>query len=348
MTHEATASPLRTIDKGPAMNSARTDAPPYAPGGAAWTRSAGRIALPLTAVGFGGSPLGGMPGGSGAEGSEDDPVDLVSSVLNSPIGVIDTSNGYGGGESERRIGRALAATGAHDTLVITKVDAEGGDYSGDRVRASVEESRRRLGIDHFPLVHLHDPEFHDFDELTGPGGAVEALVDLRDRGEVGAIGVAGGHAPTGARYVELGVFDAVLVHNRLTLVDRSAESLVQDAASRGMVVFNAAIYGGGILAAPDRFTTYAYREASPEVLDAIAAMAAACERHGVDLATAALQASLREPLVDCTLVGMSRPERITSTLEAAARPVPDDLWEELDSLRPGPEHWVDAAERTGS
>lgn len=325
------------------MNPARTDAPSYSPGGETWQRTAGRIALPLTAIGFGGSPLGDMPEGPGDEGSEDGPVDLVSSVLTSPIGVIDTSNGYGGGESERRIGKALAATGAHDTLIITKVDAKDGDYSGDRIRASVEESRRRLGIDHFPLVHLHDPEFHDFDELTGPGGAVEALVDLRDSGTIGAIGLAGGHAPTGARYMELGVFDALLVHNRYTLVDHSAEALVQDAASLGMVVFNAAIYGGGILAAPDRFTTYAYREASPEVLEAIAAMAAACERHAVDLGTAALQASLRDPLVDCTLVGMTRPERIASALEAAARPIPEQLWEELESLRPGPEHWVDAA-----
>ena len=47
-------------------------------------------------------------------------------------------------------------------VVATKVDPVGADYSGARVRASVDESRARLGIDVLPLVHLHDPEGHDF------------------------------------------------------------------------------------------------------------------------------------------------------------------------------------------
>lgn len=325
------------------MDTVVTRSPAHASGGPGWERSAGRMALPVTAIGLGGAPLASMPEVLGYEVPEDRAVDLVEAVLASPLGIIDTSNGYNDGESERRIGRALARSGPTDTIVVTKVDARDGDYSGARVRTSVTESRERLGIDHLPLVHLHDPEFHDFDQLTGPGGAVDALVAMRERGEIGAIGVAGGHAPTMQRYVDLDVFDALLVHNRLTLVDRSAQTVVEEAASRGMAVFNAAIYGGGILAAPgSERTTYAYREAHPAVLEAIALMAAACERHGTDLGTAALQASLREPLVDCTLVGMSRPERLRSALESAAAPLPEALWEELAALRPAPEHWIDA------
>ncbi|UQN28781.1 aldo/keto reductase [Brachybacterium kimchii] len=285
-----------------------------------------------------------MPAVLGYEVPSDRAVDLVERVLTSPVGVIDTSNGYNDGESERRIGRALANIGpASGTLVVTKVDAERRDYSGDRVRASVRESQERLGMDHLPLVHLHDPEFHDFDDLSGPGGAVRTLLQLKEEGVIGAIGVAGGHAPTISRYVELGVFDALLVHNRLTLVDRSAERLFERAASRGMAVFNAGIYGGGILASPEAGrSTYAYRPASPAVLEAIASMHAACIRHGIPLATAALQASLREPTVDCTLVGMSRPERLEATLRAASEPIPESLWHELDELRPSPELWIDA------
>lgn len=309
-----------------------------------WTRSAGSRGLPLTAIGLGGAPLASMPDVLGYEVPADRAVDLVERVRASPIGVIDTSNGYNDGESERRIGSVLAKAGpSTGTLVITKVDADGRDYSGDRVRASVRESQERLGMEHLPLVHLHDPEFHDFDDLTAPDGAVRALLQLKEDGVIGAIGVAGGHTPTITRFVELGVFDALLVHNRLTLVDRSAEPLFEQAASREMAVFNAGIYGGGILAAPEAGgSTYAYRPASQPVLEAVAAMHAACTRHGVTLATAALQASLREPTVDCTLVGMSRPERLSTTLDAASQPIPDALWDELDELRPSPEQWIDA------
>ena len=59
-----------------------------------------------------------------------------------------------------------------DFLIATKVDARGGDYSGERVRESVRESKARLGLDTLPLVYLHDPEFHPFADLTAPAAAL--------------------------------------------------------------------------------------------------------------------------------------------------------------------------------
>jgi hypothetical protein len=64
--------------------------------------------------------------------------------------------------------------------------------------------------------------------------AAVALVALRDEGVVGHIGAAGGDTRKISRYVALGVFDAVLVHNWLTVVDRSA-SFAQAAESGQLV-----------------------------------------------------------------------------------------------------------------
>jgi len=316
----------------------------YAPGGTRWLRPAGATGLTVSALGLGGAPLSSMPEVLGYEVPKDRALELVEAVLQSPIAVIDTSNNYNDGESERRIGEAIRNTAASvRPLVITKVDARDRDYSGDRVRRSVEESAERLGMEMLPLVHLHDPEFFEFADITAPGGAVDALVALKAEGVIGSIGVAGGHAPTMQRYVDLDVFDALLVHNRLTLVDRSAEKVVSDAKARGMAVFNAAVFGGGILAAPrSARDTYAYRPASPALLAAIAEMADLCDEFGVELGAAAIQASLREPLVDCTLVGMSRPERVQWTLDAASDPIPEEFWPRIHALRLAPEHWVDA------
>ncbi len=91
------------------------------------------------------------------------------------------------------------------------------------MRASVAESKQRLGLDHLPLVYLHDPEYHDFDELSAPGGAVDTLMELRDEGEIGHVGLAGGTVQEMSRYLDLGGFEVLLVHNRWTLVDRSAD-----------------------------------------------------------------------------------------------------------------------------
>jgi D-threo-aldose 1-dehydrogenase len=69
-------------------------------------------------------------------------------------------------------------------------------------------------------------------------------------------------------------------------------------------------------------------------------MMAACERHGVPLAAAALQFSVRDPRVHSTVVGMSSPKRIAQTLDLLAVDIPEDLWEELLALTPPREHWL--------
>ena len=317
----------------------------HVPGGPGGLRPLPGTGLTVSALALGGSPLGSMPENYGDEVSPERGIDTVRAALRSDIRFIDTSNGYSGGESERRIGAALTAAGGvpPGCVVATKVDPEGSDYSGERVRRSVLESRSRLGLDHLPLVHLHDPEFHEFDELTGPAGAVEALVELRESGVVGAVGLAGGRVQEIARYLALGVFDVLLVHNRWTLVDRSAGPIIAEARAQGMGVLNAAVYGGGLLARPAGASgSYGYRPAPAPVLTAVDAMRTVCASHGTDLATAALQFSLRDERFASTIVGMSRPERVEQTLAAAAAELPDALFDELETLVPPAEAWLDA------
>ncbi|WNB86641.1 aldo/keto reductase [Cellulomonas sp. ATA003] len=318
--------------------------PTPAPGSPTWTRPLGATGLSVTAVTLGGSPLGSIPRLYGRDVPTDEGVATVRAVLDSPIRALDTSNGYGDGESERRFGAAFAQAGGvpDDVVVMTKVDPRDRDYSADRVRASVDESRERLGMDHLPLVHLHDPENFDFAELTAPGGAVDALVALKESGVIGAIGLAGGRVQEIARYLALGVWDVLLVHNRWTLLDRSAADLLDEAVGRGMGILNAAVYGGGILAAPGSSTTYGYRQAPPEVLDAVAAMQRACAEHGTDLRTAALQFSLRDDRFASTIVGMSRPDRVQATVDAASAALPEAIWDELEALLPPQRVWLDA------
>lgn len=310
-----------------------------------WWRPLPGTPLTVSAVCLGGGPLGSMPGLFGRDVPADEGVATVLAAFDSPITFVDTSNGYSDGESERRIGAAIGlADGLPPGVVVaTKVDPRGSDYSGARVRESVAESRARLGLDVLPLVHLHDPEFHRFEDLAAPGGAVETLVELRESGVVGSIGLAGGRVQEIARYLDLGVFDVLLVHNRWTLLDRSAGPLVAEARRRGMGILNAAVYGGGILAAQQGGpTSYGYRPAPPEVLAAVARMREVCADHGTDIATAALQHSLRDERVDSTVVGMSRPERVAATVAAARTRLPDAIWPELEALLP-PEHtWLDA------
>lgn len=310
-----------------------------------WLRPLGSTGLTVSAVCLGGAPLGSMPQNFGHEVAEADAVELVRSVLDGPVTFIDTANGYSDGNSERRIGAAVAAHGGlpPGVVIATKVDPRDGDFSGARVRQSVRESRQRLGLAELPLVYLHDPELFAWETMTGPGGAVEALSALRADGEVGAIGLAGGHTPTVSRYLDLGVFDVVLVHNRWTLVDRGAEPVIGFAADHGIGVVNAAVYGGGILARQqdDGRRDYAYRPAAAETLSAVASIRQLCAEFDTDIATAALQFSLRDPRIASTVVGISRRERLPAVLQSASTTLADEFWDRLDRLTPPPAAWLD-------
>jgi len=315
----------------------------------AWMRRLGTTDVVTSAVVAGGSPLGGgMEWAYGDGISHAEAVDLVTAIADSPIRGIDTSNMYGRGDSERRIGAALTRIGGvpEDFTVFTKTDALDGDYSADRMRRSFEESAERLGIDRFGVLYLHDPEHATtIEAATARGGAVEGMLALKDEGRVQHIGLAGGDSRVMSQYLDLGIFDVLLTHSRYSLVDRSADALIDQARADGLGVVNAAVFGGGLLAKPATATKYGYRDAHPAVLDAVRAMDAACVRHGVTLATAALQFSLRDPRIDATVVGFTRPERIDATVTSAQTPLSDELLQELRSLTPPSTTWLDSPSR---
>lgn len=312
------------------------------------TRPLGGTGLRVTRICLGTSPLANMPSLYGYQVGEERAIATVDAALDHDgINFIDTSNGYGDdGSAERRIGVALRRRGGlpPGTVLATKVDPDPrtGDFSGKRVRASVTESLDRLGLDRIQLLHLHDPERISFAEATAPGGPVETLADLRREGLVAHLGVAGGPVELMRRYLDTGVFEVLLSHNRYTLLDRSAEALLRAAYDRGIGVLNAAPYGGGMLAkGPERQTKYAYGERDGALAAAAAAMRAAADRAGIPLAAAALQFSLRAPFIHSTVVGVSSPHRVEETLELASLPIPQALWQELEALRPPAEHWLD-------
>jgi D-threo-aldose 1-dehydrogenase len=182
-------------------------------------------------------------------------------------------------------------------------------------------------------VYIHDPEHTTFENVMGPGGALEVLQDFQRQGVIEHIGISGGPIDMLIRYMETGAFSAVETHNRYTLLNRSAEPLLDVAARLGMAVANAAPYGSGMLAkGPDAYARYAYQDAPSILVERTRQLTEVCQEYAVPLAAAALQFSMRDPRVTSTVVGITRPERVTQTLELASHPIPDELWPRLDAV----------------
>ena len=121
---------------------------------------------------------------------EDESIRIVNRALDVGINLIDTGNSYAAGESERYIGKALAASGRrHEAILSTKAFYKVGPGPNDEglsrlhlIRAC-EDSLRRLQTDYIDLYQMHRPSpTIPLDET------LRALDDLVRQGKVRYIG----------------------------------------------------------------------------------------------------------------------------------------------------------------
>lgn len=112
---------------------------------------------------------------------------IVARAFERGVRLVDTANAYGEGESERIVGRALAAR--PELAVATKVGF--GRVSGKpeglspaRIRAAFDASRARLGRERVDLYYLHVP-----DHATPIADSLGAMAELVGEGRVGHVGV---------------------------------------------------------------------------------------------------------------------------------------------------------------
>lgn len=296
-------------------------------------RPLGPLGVDVPAISVGCAPLGNMPDTFDYEVAEDVAIATIRRALEGPLDHLDTAAAYGDGESERRIGRVLEDLGGlpEGAFLQTKTGrSPDGDYSGEMVKRRFERSLELLGQDRIELVFLHDPESITFDAAFAAGGPVDVLQRFRDQGMIGHLGVAGGPVEMETRFVETGAFEAVITHNRYTLLNRVADPLLTVAADRDLAVFNAAPYGSGMLAkGPSAYPRYAYAAAPDGMVERARMLEEICSRYAVPLASAALQFSLRDPRITSTIVGMSRPERIEQSIALARYEIPDACWEDV-------------------
>ncbi len=298
----------------------------------------GRTGLSVSKLCFGTSAVGDMPEAFGYSVDADRANATLKTIFAGPVNFVDTARIYGYGRSEERIGATLKEIGGlpEGFVISSKVDRdfESKAFDGARVRRSMEESLRALGLDRIPLMHLHDPEHAaNAEDVTKPGGALSELFKMKEEGLVEAVGLAAGRVDMMMQLLRDWDFDAIITHNRFTLANRNAEPMIDFCVSKDIAVLNAAPYASGVLAkGSNTHKRYAYREATQEMLDPIRRIEEVCERFGVPTGAAALQFSLRDPRVTSTIVGVSRPERIAQTLEWANWSIPDAAWVELLAL----------------
>ena len=140
-------------------------------------RRLGRIGRENSVLIFGGAALG--------EATEEASDQAIQQALDAGVDHFDTAADYG--DSELQYGRWMPEI--RDRIFLS---TKTGDREKDAARRSIESSLERLRVDNVDLIQLHAVgDLEDLDRATGPGGALEAAIEAKEEGLVGAIGITG-------------------------------------------------------------------------------------------------------------------------------------------------------------
>lgn len=308
-------------------------------------------ALAVPALGYGAANVGNLF----RPLSDDESWAILEAAWDSGIRYYDTAPHYGLGLSERRLGAFLQTKPREEYVLSTKVgrllrpnpDHDGGldtandfhvpddlqrvwDFSDDGIRAGLNESRERLGIEQIDLVYLHDPERHDLDLALAE--ALPALEQLRSDGQVSAIGIGSMVSDALAASVRSADLDLIMVAGRYTLLEQPAAAEVLPACREtGTGIVAASVFNSGLLASsePRRDGRYEYGQLPDELWERLLRIARVCADHAVPLPAAAIQFPLQSDVVRSVVVGGSRPAQLRQNAEYAALEIPAALWDEL-------------------
>lgn len=137
-------------------------------------RILGKTGLKISRLGFGGIPIQRID----AEGTKE----IIRHLHNAGVNYIDTARGYT--VSEEYLGYALEGI-RQDFVLATKSMAR----TKEAMAADIETSLKNLRTDYIDLYQIHNPSLADIEKVQAPGGALEALMEAKQAGKIGHIGI---------------------------------------------------------------------------------------------------------------------------------------------------------------
>jgi uncharacterized protein len=137
-------------------------------------------------------------------------VPIVERALDLGVNYIDTSSIYGGPErwSEQYVGKVMAHR-RNEAFLATKTK----ERTRDDSMRMIEKSLQLLQTDHVDLWQLHDiGTMYDIDQVFAKGGAMEALIEMKDQKVVRHLGLTGHYRPEALiEGIKRYPFDAILM-----------------------------------------------------------------------------------------------------------------------------------------
>ncbi len=309
----------------------------------------GSTDIEVTCLGLGGASMGNMY----TVAQDEVALDAVKYAYDTKVRYFDTAPMYGFGKSERLYGQALKNV-PRDTFVLSTkvgrliVDGKSTpeteetpfvdmtdvhpifDYSREGILRSLDDSRKRLGIDKFDIVYIHDPDVNNsFQQALDE--AYPTLAELRSQNVIGAVGVGMNEAKMLYDFATNADFDCFLLAGRYTLLDQIAlQELLPLCQKKNISIIIGGAYNSGILATGAvEGAHYDYAPASSEIMEKTRRIESVCARYDVSLKAAALQFPFGHSTVVANIPGVKTRERFKENVSLMTDRIPADFWAEL-------------------
>jgi aryl-alcohol dehydrogenase-like predicted oxidoreductase len=315
-------------------------------------RQLGRTGLVVSRIGLGCGNFGGVgsaPELFGQGESEEEAFALMDAAWAAGITFFDTAASYGGGRSERWVGKWRAEHG-EPVLLSSKVywsvsgDPDDRGLSRERILREIEGSLERLGVERLDLYLTHEP-----DPETPIEETLGALDELVRAGKVVSIGASNLEAAQLEEALEtsdrLGLVRFGWVQNEYSLLAQGAQRVLEVCERQGLGFTPFSPLAGGWLTgkyrrgesypAGSRMTLRPgpYAElATDETFDALEAFEAQAAARGVAPAVLANAWVLGDPRVTALVVGPRNARQLETALEALELRLAPDERDELAEL----------------
>ena len=170
----------------------------------------GKTVLKISRLGFGGIPIQRVDAATTTE--------LLKSLADKGINYIDTARAYT--VSESYLGEALE--GIRDRFILATKSMS---RTRETMAKDVETSLQNLRTNYIDLYQIHNPSMEQLDTVIAPGGALEALLEAKEAGKIGHIGLTAHSLTVFERALDLPWVETIMFP--YNIVEKQGEDLIK-------------------------------------------------------------------------------------------------------------------------